>query len=84
MSLCEVVTFDAMLSDVDMQGMNGHELVRWINGKHPKVRCALMSGSSLECEECPITGKCTLIPKPFIPSEAVAIIAAMLGRRTKL
>ena len=78
-SLCASKVFDAMLSDVDMPKMNGHELVGWIAGNHPKIRCVLMSALNNECEECPFASRCILLRKPFLPKEAVALITQILS-----
>jgi len=78
MEFCNSKAFDAVLSDVDMPRMNGHELVRWIGDKHPRVRCALMSAFHIECEECPYVGRCHVLRKPFIPNDAIALIRQML------
>jgi CheY-like chemotaxis protein len=36
MTLCQSMTFDAVITDVEMPGMNGHELVRWITANYPQ------------------------------------------------
>jgi CheY-like chemotaxis protein len=78
MTLCISETFDAILTDVDMPKMSGHELVRWIAGNRPKTRYALMSGLNPECEECPVPSS-RLLQKPFFPKDAVAMIEQMLN-----
>jgi DNA-binding NtrC family response regulator len=44
LALCAAESFDAVLSDVVMPRMNGHELARWIVARHPQTRLVLMSG----------------------------------------
>jgi DNA-binding NtrC family response regulator len=78
---CAMETFDLVLSDVDMPKMNGHELARWIAGNHPRIRCVLMSGSSPECDECPLAGRCLLLRKPFAPQLAIATVANILSEQ---
>jgi CheY-like chemotaxis protein len=78
--LCAAGHFDALLSDVRMPGMNGHELVREVVAEHPDTRCCLMSAFDLECEGCGRAPQpCTLLPKPFKPHEAIFLIGQLLG-----
>ncbi len=81
MASCENKTFNAVLSDVDMPGMNGHELARWIASNHPKTLCVLMSAFGNDCEECPFVSRCILLRKPFDPKHGVALITDMLSGR---
>jgi CheY-like chemotaxis protein len=78
MTLCISETFDAILTDIDMPRMNGHEFVRWIAGNRPKTRYALMSGFP-DQEECPVHSPSLLLQKPFYPKDAVALIKQMLN-----
>jgi CheY-like chemotaxis protein len=78
MSLCIVEAFDAILTDVDMPGMNGHELVRWVSGNRPLTRYAMMSGLGPAYEDWPVSGTVPFLHKPFFPKEAVAVIEQML------
>ena len=80
-SICKAKVLDAVLSDVDMPKMNGHEPVGWIAGSHPKIRCVLMSAFNNECEECPFASRCILLRKPFLLKEAVALITQILSER---
>jgi DNA-binding NtrC family response regulator len=83
MALCESDGFDALLSDVRMPGMNGHELARWMSGRHPETRTILMSAfDDIQCQSCGISAQpCWLLPKPFNPHEAVAMVGRILSFR---
>jgi two-component system, cell cycle response regulator CpdR len=81
MTICGAKTVHMVLSDVDMPGINGHELARWVAIHHPETRYVLMSGFGTECEECPFVGRCTLLRKPFPPKEGVALITQLLSER---
>jgi CheY-like chemotaxis protein len=71
--------FDVLLSDVTMPAMNGHELVRSILQRHPTMRCVLMTGfDDTDCQDCPFASKCQVLRKPFLPKDAVSLIAQVL------
>jgi DNA-binding NtrC family response regulator len=79
MQLCEVESFDAVLSDVRMPGMSGHELARWLARSHPATRLFLMTGWDTNCEDCPIAGRCCIVAKPFRPKDVVSRVDAALA-----
>jgi CheY-like chemotaxis protein len=79
MTLCTAETFDAILTDIDMPRMNGHELVHWVAGNRPKMRYALMSGLGPEYEGYPVNRPFLFLHKPFFPRDAVALIKQMLN-----
>jgi CheY-like chemotaxis protein len=79
-ALLKSTAFDAVLSEVDMPLMDGHELVRWIVLNHPTIRCVLMSALGIDCDQCPFHGRCVMLRKPFVPKEAVALIAEILNK----
>ena len=79
--LCGSESFDAILSDVQMPGMDGHRLVRWVATTYPTIQSVLMSGFDITCGGCPFVGRCTLLRKPFSPKDAVAIITRALNER---
>ena len=78
--LFEGKAFDFVLSDVNMPGPSGHELMRWIAAEHPHTRTAIMSGCDLECGSCPAENHCALLPKPFRPVQAVQFVQQILER----
>ena len=80
MNRCISETFDLVLTDVEMPRMNGHQPVRWIADNCPNVRFALMSSASnMDCDACPVPGRCRLLRKPFFPRDVVALLRQMLN-----
>jgi CheY-like chemotaxis protein len=80
MTRCLSEKFDAVLTDVEMPRMNGHQLVSWIADNRPNVQFALMSSASnMDCDECPVPGRCRFVRKPFFPRDVVALLRQMLN-----
>jgi len=71
-------SFDLMLSDIMMPGMNGHQLAQWVITHRPGTRTALMSGFDAACESCELAPACQLIAKPFTSSEVVSFVEQVL------
>src|ERR1051326_6837133 len=79
MALCDSERFDAILCYVQMPGMDGHSLIRWIADRHPNIRSILMSAYDLQCGNCPHRGRCELLRKPFLPGAAIRSVTHALG-----
>jgi DNA-binding NtrC family response regulator len=71
-------SFDLVVSDVDMPGPNGHDLVRWVAANCPFVRCLLMSGFNSDCAQCPYATGCPLLRKPFRAADVLSYVGAAL------
>jgi CheY-like chemotaxis protein len=74
-NLMDAESIDAVLSDVVLDSVSGHDLVRWVAAHHPDVICVLMTGfDQIGCNTCPFADGCTVLRKPFHPKEAVTTI----------
>jgi two-component system, cell cycle response regulator CpdR len=82
MAMCIAEHFDAILSEVMMPGMDGHELARWVARHQPDTPSILMSGfDPFGCESCGMSQPCLLLPKPFSPKQAIATVEEALSHR---
>jgi CheY-like chemotaxis protein len=78
--LMDAEAIDALLSDVVLNSVSGHDLVRWVATHHPDVICVLMTAFDENgCHACPFADGCTLLRKPFHPKEAVTTIHQALN-----
>ena len=77
--MCATELFDVVLSDVRMPGQTGHDLARWLANRYPATRPILMTGLDTDCEDCPISGRCSFLAKPYRPKEAVSVVNAVLA-----
>jgi DNA-binding NtrC family response regulator len=66
---------DAVLSDVLLNSLSGHDLARWVAEHHPSVPCVLMTGfDDRDCDNRPFASGCIQIRKPFDPKDAVSVV----------
>jgi DNA-binding NtrC family response regulator len=77
-ALCAHESFDAIVSDVVMPNMNGHDLARWIAERNPNTRMVLMSGYDMGCHNCPYSPRCRFLAKPFRLSQVLSAVSSVL------
>ena len=83
-AMVAIESVDVVLSDVVMNAMSGHDLVRWISAYHPAITCILMTGlDDTNCDSCPFVAGCTPLRKPFSGREAVAAVAEAVRKRSR-
>ena len=79
MELLDRESVDAVLSDVLLNHLSGHDLVRWIAARGKTVPCALMTGFDPEdCGDCPFSDRCAVLAKPLNPKDAVVPIDRLI------
>lgn len=71
---------DMVISDVQMPGMNGHELLRRVKRMRPGIPFILMTayGQIEKAVEAMREGACDYLPKPFEPDRLLAVVARYL------
>jgi CheY-like chemotaxis protein len=70
-------SFEFVVTDLEMPGMNGIELCRELHARAPHLKILLATGSSLASEESARQlGFCGLLAKPFPPAELHCAVAA--------
>ncbi len=70
---------DVMLSDVNMPGMDGHELLRRVRSAHPHVPVVLITafGSIERSVQAMRDGASDYLVKPFQPGQLIEVIARL-------
>ncbi|MDR3394648.1 MAG: sigma-54 dependent transcriptional regulator [Parasulfuritortus sp.] len=78
-------TVDLVLSDVQMPGMDGHELLRRIKIVNPGIPFILMTayGQIERAVEAMKDGAADYMPKPFEPDRLLAVVARYLPTSTQ-
>ena len=82
-AICETERFDAVLSDVTMSGIDGHQTVSKIQTVIPNITAVLMSGFHMACTgACGVaTRHCMWLQKPLLPDVAVQTVERLLESR---
>lgn len=78
LALLEAAPADAVLSDFNMPGMNGLDLLGEVRRRWPTMRRVLVSAlaETLPRERLAACAPCALLPKPF---DEEALVAALTG-----
>ena len=86
LAICDRKSFDAVLSDVTMPGIDGHQTVSRIRAAMPGVVAVLMSGVHMECTGacCVPIRHCTWLQKPFAPEIAVMTVGQSIAARNAI
>ena len=68
----------AMLAEAALPDERGVDLARQLCGMYPELRGVIMTGEALTAieDEARVAGGIGLLPKPFLPSEALSLIRA--------
>jgi CheY-like chemotaxis protein len=77
--MCGTKSFDVVLTDVQMPGLTGQDLVRWLAEHHPATRAILMTGLDSGYDNC----GCPVLAKPFDPMAALSLVGAVLAKHRK-
>ncbi len=79
MALCATQSFDAVVSDVQMPSINGHELVRWVAENYPATKSILMTAyNDVDCHNCPAKRGCRILPTPLSPQQVISVVEQIL------
>jgi DNA-binding NtrC family response regulator len=83
LDISETTSFDAVLSDVTMPGIDSHQTVSRIRARMPNVVAVLISGFHMACtRECGVAPRhCTWLQKPFRPAVAITAVRQALTVR---
>ena len=74
-------TFDLVITDFRMPGMNGAELIRQLKRLSPETKVMILTAYSAELsrQKAIELGACEYIEKPFVVDEIRALVETMLS-----
>jgi CheY-like chemotaxis protein len=71
----------ALVTDIEMKGMNGIALAKTVTGEFPKIPVLFMTATAISEEDLrrdvPL---CVLLQKPFAPKQVVQLLRILLVR----
>lgn len=72
-------SFELVVTDFNMPGLDGIELARAVHERAPQVKVVMVTGSGLENANGRSGDLHALLPKPFMPSALVQTVLAVLS-----
>ena len=80
----EASTFDAVLLDLGMPGMDGYEVARRIRARHPEVRLVALTGWSQaeDIQRTNAAGFSEHLSKPVNPAALSAVLRRLRAKVT--
>lgn len=86
LSYLDVETYDAVLTDISMPGLSGHELLRYIQAKHSSTPVIVISGMPDESDgrEVIDAGAFAYFAKPFNLAEIEQAVNRAISRHQEL
>ena len=79
--LCQGLTFDLVITDLVMPGMNGLDLTSFLRRFHPNLPVLVFSGASEALlEEAAARGAVLTLRKPFTAEELLAMVDRILKK----
>lgn len=85
LDLVDAQSFDIVLTDLKMPGINGHETLRRLKELDPDLQVVVATGYATDetAEECRAQGAFDLIHKPFDVVELRAVLSRALDARAQ-
>ena len=82
----DIETYDAVLTDLSMPGLDGRELLRYIQAKHSATPVIVISGRTEESDAQEIidAGAFAYLAKPFNLDEIEAVVNRAIARHREL
>lgn len=82
----EMESYDVVLTDINMPGLSGHDLLNHIRNTHPNTPVIVISGIPVAdpAKVCSKLGAFAYFTKPFNLDEVEAAVARAIGRHQEL
>jgi CheY-like chemotaxis protein len=74
---------DVLLTNVELQGMNGFDLANAIRSEFPSMPIIFMAAAFLEDAVSQSAPGCGFVPKPFDPPALIAALRSLKGAGKK-
>ncbi len=71
-------SFELVVTDFNMPGLDGFELAHQIQARAPRLQVLLISGAELDSDEVTHAGVQGFLPKPYRPSQLLETVRRLL------